>query len=42
MWNMLKREAEKKPQYLCITIIETEYMTRDSLKRAATKKYLDD
>jgi Ulp1 family protease len=41
MWNMLKKEAEKKPQYLSITIIDTEYMTRDSLKRAATKKCLD-
>jgi hypothetical protein len=42
MWNMLKREAEKKPQDLSITIIGTEYMTRYSLKRAATKKYVDD
>jgi hypothetical protein len=23
IWNMLKREEEKKPQYLSITIIET-------------------
>jgi Ulp1 family protease len=42
MWNMLKKEAEKKPQDLSITIIDTEYMTRYSLKRAATEKYLDD
>jgi hypothetical protein len=43
MWNMLKKEAEKKPQDLSITIIDTEYnMTGDSLKRAATKKYVDD
>jgi Ulp1 family protease len=39
---MLKREAEKKPQDSSITIIDTEYMTRYSLKRAATEKYLDD
>jgi hypothetical protein len=25
MWNMLKREAEKKPQDLSITIIDIEY-----------------
>jgi hypothetical protein len=42
MWNMLKKEAEKKPQDLIITIIDTEYMTRDSLKRAVTKKFVDD
>jgi hypothetical protein len=42
MWNMLKKEAENKPQDLSITIIDTEYMTRDSLKRSATEKYLDD
>jgi hypothetical protein len=42
MWNMLKKEAEKKPQYLSITVIDTEYMTIYSLKRAATEKYLDD
>jgi hypothetical protein len=42
MWNMLKKEAEKKPQDLSITIIGTEYMKRDSLKRAVTEKYLDD
>jgi hypothetical protein len=42
MWNMLKKEAEKKPQDLSIKIIGTEYMTRDSLKRASTEKYFDD
>jgi hypothetical protein len=43
MWNMLKKEAEKNTQDLSITIIKTEYiMSRDSLKRAATEKYLDD
>jgi hypothetical protein len=42
MWNMLKKEAEKKPQYLSITIICIEYMKRDWFKRAATDKYLDD
>jgi hypothetical protein len=42
MCNMLKKEAEKKPQDLSITIIGTEYMTRDSFKRAATEKYFDD
>jgi hypothetical protein len=42
MWNMLKKEAEKKPQYLSITITDTEYMVRGSLKRAATDRYLDD
>jgi Ulp1 family protease len=42
MWNMLKKEAEKKPQDLSITVKDTEYMTRDSLKRAATEKYVDD
>jgi Ulp1 family protease len=42
MWNMPKKEVEKKPQDLSITIIDTEYMTVDSLKRAATEKYLDD
>jgi hypothetical protein len=26
MWNMLKKEAEKNPQYLSITIIDTEYL----------------
>jgi hypothetical protein len=39
---MLKKEAEKKLQDLSIAIIGTEYMTRDSLKRSATKKYVDD
>jgi hypothetical protein len=29
MWNMLKKEAEKKPQDLSITIIDTQYMKRD-------------
>jgi cephalosporin-C deacetylase-like acetyl esterase len=42
MWNMLKREAEKKPQDLSISIIDTECMTRDSFKRAETEKYLHD
>jgi hypothetical protein len=42
MWNILKKEAENKPQYLSITIIDTENMMRYSLKRATTKKYLDD
>jgi hypothetical protein len=41
MWNMLKKEAENKPQDLSITIIGKEYMTRDSLKRDATEKCLD-
>jgi hypothetical protein len=39
---MLKKEAEKKPQDLSITIIDTEYMMRDSLKRNVTEKYVDD
>jgi hypothetical protein len=38
MWNMLKKEAEKNPKDLIITIIDTEYMTRDSLKRDAAEK----
>jgi hypothetical protein len=42
MWNMLKKEAEKKPQDLSITITNKEYMTRDSLNMATTEKYLDD
>jgi hypothetical protein len=42
MWNMMKTKAEKKPQHLSITIIDTKYVTRDSLNRAATKKYVDD
>jgi hypothetical protein len=42
MWNILKKESEKNPQDLSTTIIDTEYMVRDSLKRAATEKYLDD
>jgi hypothetical protein len=29
MWNMLKKEAEKKPHDLSITIIDTQYMKRD-------------
>jgi Ulp1 family protease len=41
-WNMLKMEAEKKPQDLSITIIDTEYTMRDSFKRATTNKYVDD
>jgi hypothetical protein len=37
MWNVLKKEAEKKPQDLkIITIIGTAYTIRDSLKRATT------
>jgi hypothetical protein len=36
IWNMLKKEAEKKPQYLSITTIGTYYVMRDSLKRATT------
>jgi hypothetical protein len=42
MWNMLKRETEKKPHDLSIKIICTEYTTRDLLKRAATENHLDD
>jgi hypothetical protein len=42
MWNKVKKEAEKKPQDLNITIIGTDYMPIYSLKRAATEKYLDD
>jgi hypothetical protein len=42
MWNMLKKEEENKPQDLSITIIDTQYMMRDSLKRAAIDKCVDD
>jgi hypothetical protein len=42
MWNLLKKEAEKKPQYLSITIIDTEYMMRYSLMKYSTEKYVDD
>jgi hypothetical protein len=42
MWNMLKKEAKKKCQDSSIKIIDTECMDRDSLKRSATEKYVDD
>jgi hypothetical protein len=37
-----EKESRKEASRLSITIIDTEYMTRDSLKRAATDTYLDD
>ena len=42
MWNVMKLEAFREPQNDHVAIIGTEFMTRDSLKRAATGKYLDD
>jgi hypothetical protein len=37
-----KGSSKEDPQYVSITIIDTKYMTRDSLNRVATDKYVDD
>jgi hypothetical protein len=37
MWKILEKGAEKKPQDASIMIIDTDFVTRNSLKGAVTK-----